>query len=373
MVLIKNGKVFTSSRFIKKDLYIDGSLFSKKGKEDEVYDAEGKFIIPGFWDIHTHGAMCVDVNTASREGFEKISSFFASHGVSRWLCSILTDDEERTTEAIIRAKEAIENPLSGAKLMGIHLEGPFLSPKFAGAMPKHLIINGNVELMKRYVKASGNNIRMMTLAPEVEGNNDVVRAFCKDIAFAMGHSDATYEEGLECIKAGAISITHTGNAMRLFHQHQPALFGVAMAEDVYCEMICDGLHLHKDTVKMYMKVKGPEKLLAVSDSISAAGMPDGEYMLGINPVVVKNGDALLRDAPVRAGSTLTMDRAFRNIMAFSEMNMASSVPPTGPNQAKMLGFGNEYGSLKVGYHADFNVVDSNGNIEAIFIDGKRVL
>ena len=227
-------------------------------------------------------------------------------------------------------------------------------------------------LMERYVKASGNNIRMMTLAPEVPGNLCVIKAFHKSIAFAMGHSDATYEEGLKAIEAGAVSITHTGNAMRLFHQHQPALFGVAMAEDVRCEMIADGLHLHPDTVRMYMKVKGGKKLLAISDSISAAGMPDGNYMLGINPVVVKNGDALLRDKNVRAGSTLTLDRAFRNIMAFSGESMAHCVPPMGPNQAEMLGFGKTYGSLSKGYVADFNVVDEKGNVEATFIEGKRV-
>lgn len=372
MILIKNGKVYSNGRFQKRDLYVENGHFSHKGESDEMFDAEGRFIIPGFWDIHTHGAMCVDVNAADREGFERISTFLASHGVTRWLCSILTDDEERTTAAILRAREAIENPLPGAKLMGIHLEGPFLSPKFAGAMPPHLIIEGNVALMERYVKASGNNIRMMTLAPEVPGNLCVIKAFHKSIAFAMGHSDATYEEGLKAIEAGAVSITHTGNAMRLFHQHQPALFGVAMAEDVRCEMIADGLHLHPDTVRMYMKVKGGKKLLAISDSISAAGMPDGNYMLGINPVVVKNGDALLRDKNVRAGSTLTLDRAFRNIMAFSGESMAHCVPPMGPNQAEMLGFGKTYGSLSKGYVADFNVVDEKGNVEATFIEGKRI-
>ena len=373
MLHIKNGKVFSGTEFVRKDIYVDDTHFSRKGEVREVFDAEGKYIIPGFWDIHTHGAVCVDVNDADREGFEKISAFLSQHGVTRWLCSILTDDEERTTEAIKRAVDAIENPLKGARLMGIHLEGPFLSPKFAGAMPKNLLINGDVELMKRYVKASNDNIRMMTLAPEVPGNNQVVKAFHKSIAFAMGHSDATYEEGLACIDAGAVSITHTGNAMRLFHQHQPALLGVAMAEDVYCEMIADGLHLHPDTVKMYMKVKGSQRVLAISDSISATGMPDGEYMLGINPVVVKNGDVLLRDAPVRAGSTLTLDRAFRNIMRFSGEKMVTCVPPMGQNQAKMLGFGDEYGDIKCGFVADFNVVDKDGNIEATFIEGKRVL
>lgn len=373
MLQIKNGKVFSQNGFVKKDIFVDGSNFVRKGEVTEVFDGEGKFIIPGFWDIHTHGAVCVDVNDADREGFEKISAFLAKHGVTRWLCSILTDDEERTTYAIKKAVDAIENPLKGARLMGIHLEGPFLSPKYAGAMPKNLLINGNIELMKRYIKASNNNIRMMTLAPEVPGNIEVVKAFHKSISFAMGHSDATYEEGLACINAGAVSITHTGNAMRLFHQHQPALFGVAMAENVYCEMIADGLHLHPDTVKMYMKVKGSQKLLAISDSISATGMPDGEYMLGINPVVVKNGDALLRDAPVRAGSTLTLDRAFRNLMKFSGLKMVDCVPPTGQNQAKMLGFGERYGQLKHGFVADFNVVDKDGNIVGTYIEGKRVL
>lgn len=372
MLQIKNGKVFSDKGFVKKDIFIDGAHFSRKGDVSEVLDAEGKFIIPGFWDIHTHGAVCVDVNDADREGFEKISAFLSRHGVTRWLCSILTDDEERTTEAIKKAVDAIEKPLKGSRLMGIHLEGPFLSPKYAGAMPKNLLINGDIELMKRYIKASNNNIRMMTLAPEVAGNNEVVKAFHNSIAFAMGHSDATYEEGCACIKAGAVSITHTGNAMRLFHQHQPALFGVAMAEDVYCEMIADGLHLHPDTVKMYMKVKGSQRLLAISDSISATGMPDGEYMLGINPVVVKNGDALLRDAPVRAGSTLTLDRAFKNIMHFSGQKMECCVPPMGQNQARMLGYGDSLGEIKKGFIADFNIVDVEGNIEATYIEGKRV-
>lgn len=291
----------------------------------------------GFIDIHTHGAINIDVNSATTDELLKLSDFFKEHGCDAWLPTIMTDSEENMLEACSRVARAMCNQKSGARILGIHLEGPFLSPLFGGAMNRTYLRKGDCRFIERLIKASEGHILRLTLAPEVEGCMDVIREFSKDIAISLGHSNATYKEAMKAFELGANCITHCGNAMRLFHQHEPGLLGAAFDSDCYIEVIGDGLHIAPDSVKVYLKIKGPERILIVTDSMSATGIGDGEFMIGGSRVVVKNGDARIPELDVRAGSILTMDRAFENICRFTGLGEDDVYPMFRENQERLLG------------------------------------
>lgn len=182
-------------------------------------------------------------------------------------------------------------------MMGIHLEGPFLSPEYKGAMPEHLLQSKNIPLIEEYQKAAQGEIRYITVSPEVDGMvEDIPKLKALGIQVAIGHSGADYDTARAAVANGAMASTHTGNAMKLLHQHFPAIWGAVLEDDrVYCEVICDGRHLHPGTVRLILKTKGLERVVAVTDSIMAAGLPDGEYRLGVNEVVVIDGDAKLKE------------------------------------------------------------------------------
>ena len=310
--LIKNASVYHNHRFEALDFLLEDGRISRMGgcegeRCDEVIDAGGKRVVPGFIDIHTHGAVGVDVNGADADGFEKICRFFASQGTTSWLCSVLTDTKEQTMHAIQMYKEWKNTEHHGANLMGIHLEGPFLCPAYKGAMPEHLLKKPDMELLKAYQEAAEGEVRYITVSPEVEGIVDFI-PYIKSLGIqvAIGHSGADYDTARRAIQNGALGATHTGNAMKLLHQHFPAIWGAVLEDDeVYCEMICDGRHLHPGTVRFIIKIKGLDRVIAVTDSIMAAGLPDGNYKLGVNDVVVVDGDAKLVSDGTRAGSTLT--------------------------------------------------------------------
>ncbi len=290
----------------------------------------------GFIDIHTHGALGIDVNAASVEELHRLSEFFFERGVKGWMPTVMTDTEERMHRAVKTVAEAKRSQRSGALIMGIHLEGPFLSPVYSGAMPKELLLEGDPALVEHLQRSADGAIRIITVAPEINGVIPVIRAFSDTIAFSLGHSNATYREGMDAIEAGAVSITHFCNAMRLFHMHEPGLMGAALESDVWCEIIADGIHLVPSAVRVLLKAKGREKLMVVSDSMSAAGQSDGEYLLGGNRVTVKDGDAHLSGTSIRAGSVLTMDRAFENMKRFTNLGDEAILPMFGANQLAIL-------------------------------------
>lgn len=330
-------------------------------------------VMPGFIDVHTHGGGGMDVNhIQSVEDVDKLSLFYASHGVTSVQLSLVTDTEENMTRLCRILGEAAEKELSGAELTGIHLEGPFLSDEYKGSMPASLIVDPDPELFQRYYDAAKGHIGYITLAPERNGAMDFISLLrSKGVVVSMGHSSAEYETALEAIGRGVTSSTHTFNAMKLFHMHRPAISGAALeSDDVYAEIISDGFHLHPGAVRLILKTKGLEKVVAITDSIMAAGLPDGEYSLGVNDVVVVNGDAKLHNG-VRAGSTLTLDKAFRNLMAFTGKGPEELWHILSGNQAKMLGLGDR-GEIAVGKRGDFVVLDKDYEVAETIKKGKTV-
>ncbi len=376
---IVNGQVYIGRRFEEKTLCLSGGTLRVLEPDApvpagaEVVDASGKRIVPGFIDIHTHGGVGVDVNGATAEDLEKISRFFAGNGTTSWLCSVLTDTVEQTEWCIdqFKAHKAGEQPTS--ELLGIHLEGPFLAAEYKGAMPEHLLRRGDPELLRSYQERAEGNIRYITLSPEVEGAVELILAAKRlGIVPAIGHSGASYEQSMEAIAAGAAAATHTFNAMGLFHQHRPAIMGAVLESDVYCEMICDGRHLHPGAVRLLIKTKGLDKVVAITDSIMAAGLPDGKYHLGVNQVVVEEGDAKLAGTGVRAGSTLTQDAALRSLVAFTGRPVEELLPALTENPAKLIGVFGRKGSIADGKDADLVVLDGENRVDMVFCRGRML-
>lgn len=370
---------YEKRRMERKDLCLENGRIvcicsPTEGERDgKIYDARGKSVVPGFIDIHTHGGCGTDVNAASREEFEKIGHFFALQGTTSWLCSVLTDTKEQTEKVIHEAVAHMGKHENCADLLGIHLEGPFLSVEYKGAMPEELLKKPDMNLLEEYQREAGGKIRYITVSPEVEGIPEAVPKMKEmGITVAIGHSGADYETAKKCIDNGAAACTHTCNAMKLLHQHFPAIMGAVLESDVYCEVICDGRHLHPGTVRMILKAKGYDRVVAVTDSIMAAGLPDGEYRLGVNDVVVEQGDAKLKSNGVRAGSTLTTGSALKNFITFTGEEMEDVLPLLTMNPARLIGADDRIGSLEQGKDGDVLILDEQYNIVDTFVKGKKI-
>lgn len=376
--VITNALVYTGHRFVPREVYVEEGRVAQLAEKVNApagcprLDLGGKRLVPGFIDIHTHGAAGVDVNAATAAQLNgTIGRFFASQGTTGWLCSVLTDTPEQTLWCLDQAKAAMKEEGDWAQLLGVHLEGPFLASQYKGAMPEHLLQKGSAELFARYEAAGEGAIRYMTVSPEVEGVPAMVRDIAARVKVAIGHSGAEYDTAMECIANGAVSATHTFNAMRLFHQHQPAIMGAVLESDVYCEAICDGRHLHPASVRLLLKCKGWDRVVAVTDSIMAAGLPDGNYKLGVNDVVVEDGDAKLASDGTRAGSTLTTGQALKNLVKFTGEGPEKVLPLLTENPADLLGLPRK-GRIAPGCDADFVVLGEDLTVLRTIVGGRTV-
>ena len=377
--LLKGGTVYRDHRFVAADILTEDGVIRQIGSNleadgAEVFDVSGYRIVPGFLDIHTHGAVGVDVNAAKPEDFEKVCRFQASQGTTGWLGSVLTDTREQTLWCIEQFKQWENLEHRGAELLGIQLEGPFLCPAYKGAMPEHLLQMPNLELLKEYQEAAEGRIRYITVSPELDGMVEFIAEIGKlGIVTAMGHSGADYETAQAAIANGAEAATHTGNAMKLLHQHFPAIWGAVLEDDnVYCEIICDGRHLHPGTVRLIIKTKGVDRVVAITDSIMAAGLPDGKYKLGVNDVVVVDGDAQLANGGSRAGSTLTSGQALKNLLKFTGRPLEEIIPMLTENPAKLIRVYDRVGSIEEGKAANLVALDEECNVCRTYVKGMLV-
>lgn len=378
-----NNLLIQNVRIYRDGVFTPGEILCQEGKIAKIapdidapegtlrLDGTGRRLVPGFMDIHTHGAAGVDVNAASAQELGKIGRFFASQGVTGWLASVLTDTREQTLWCIGEVKKAMEHP-EGAPLLGVHLEGPFLASSYKGAMPEELLQTGNAALLREYLGAGEGAVRYVTVSPEVPGVVEMIEEVSGEVTVAIGHSGADYEISRRAIAAGAKAATHTGNAMRLLHQHEPAIWGAVLEDDrVFCEVICDGRHLHPGTVRLILKTKGMERVVAITDSIMAAGLPDGPYKLGVNDVIVQDGDAKLPNG-TRAGSTLTLINALKNLVAFTGLPVEQLLPLLTRNPAQLLGLSEQKGAIAPGMDADLVLLGEDLTVDATIAGGKVV-
>jgi len=340
---------------------------------------ETETIAPTFFDVHVHGAAGADVMDGSREAMACVGGFLATRGVGHFLATTVTAPVDATLRALERITDAIEAAEhTGARPVGIHLEGPFLSHAKRGVHPAAEIQRPSVELFERFQQAARGHIKLMTIAPETEGAPELIaHATAKGVRVSIGHSGATVAEARAGIRAGAVSATHTFNAMRRLDHREPGIAGAVLDErELYAELICDGIHVAPEFVRLWWQAKGEAHAILVTDGISATGEPDGDYLLGGLEVTVTNRRCLLKSdlaagKQTLAGSVLTMDRAVANLQVFTGAGLLAAVHAASRNPARMLGM-DALGEIAVGQPASFNAFGADGKLVRTVMLGRDV-
>ena len=372
--LIKNGKVVLPdcSGFTDTDVLVEDGRILALGKNlvsDEVFDANGKYILPGLIDIHNHGS--VGIYFGSDEDNEKILAFLASRGITTVLPTIGTNAIDVLVKRINRVLALKESNTAHARVGGIHLEGPFISTEKKGAMPVESP-PCNVESFNILMKAGKGKIKIMTIAPERENALDVIREGVKNgVRMSLGHTMATYAEAMAAIDAGANHATHTFNAMRSYNHRESGVLGAVLTtESVTCEAICDMVHLAPATVKLISRAKGLDKMILISDSVLITGMPDGEYIYDGQTRIVKDGVSRTLNGTI-AGSCFTMADGAKNLVKLG-FSLADVARVGSLNPAKAAGLDGQLGTLEKGKLADILVCDKDMNIERVMLRGRFV-
>lgn len=352
VVVIENGQIASvASR---------GNTELPKG---ELHEFPGTTLGPAFFDVHIHGAAGHDVMEATPEALNTVGKFLASRGTGAYLATTVTAPMDKTLRSLEGLARLIAStPADGAAWpVGIHLEGPFLSHAKRGVHPPDLLLEPEIATFDRMFEAAEGRVRLMTLAPELKGAAELAaHATAKGVRVSVGHSNATAAETKSVLAAGAVGATHTFNAMRPLDHREPGILGTVLADDkIFAELICDGIHTAPELVEIWWKSKGAERGILITDAMSAAGMPDGQYTLGGFAVQVANGKAMANG--VLAGSVLTLDRALSNFVAFTGASVEQGLRLLGANPAAMTGFSG-LGSITVGGAANLVAVDAAGRL-----------
>ncbi len=339
-----------------------------------VIDGDGNILYPGFCDIHTHGALKKDFTSCSVDEMCELSKWYASSGVTSVFPTTTTETEENILLAVKNITEASKK-ITGVHYDGIHIEGPFLSHARRGAHNEMLLREPDIELVKRILSiADGLKIRI-TIAPEIHGAFEFIKQ-CKKLGVlvTLGHSAAGVDTSLEAFGLGADCVTHTFNGLNQLHHREPGLLGAALAEDVYTEVICDGLHIHPEAVKLLDRAKKEDKVVLISDSIILAGCTenDGVFVSAGEKVHVVDGKILTVDSGVLAGSSLKLCDGVYNYSKFCSVPLDKAARAAGENAAKAADVYNMCGSIENGKRADFVLMDRNGKLVNTICDGKIV-
>jgi N-acetylglucosamine-6-phosphate deacetylase len=373
MKAIKNGILITKDAIVKdKVILYDRQIIGIEDSVDsnsvtEWLNASGNYVAPGFMDIHTHGAGGVDVMDGDAGAIIAISKSICAGGTTSFLPTTMTLPMPKIRQAMSAIREAISEQKGAARILGVHLEGPFISPSFKGAQDEAFILSPAVDPIREYLDI----IKVITLAPELDHGSAFIREIRRygPIVLSIGHSGATYDEALAAIEAGVCSATHIFNTMTGLHHRHPGVVGAALLSNIYCELIADTVTVHPAVFSLLRKLKGPDKLILITDAMRAAGMPNGEYELGGQPVTVSAGSARLKDGTL-AGSVLQMNQAVRGYQKFTGCPLPEAVRAASLNPAVLLGWGDRKGSLAVGKDADFALLDHDLKVTATIVEGR---
>ena len=368
---IVNGKVILHDEIVEKNVFIDGDkimeISDRQPTEEEIIDAKGAYVSPGFIDVHTHGRGGSDTMYATFEDLNTISKATLKTGVTSFLPTTMTmpvDDITKAIDNIATYKDQVE----GAQILGTHLEGPFFNKKYKGAQPEECMILPTVENYQSFVKDHQDVVRKISIAPELEHSLELIDYLKdKNTVVSLGHTNATYEQAQAAIDAGATSGTHTYNAMTPLTHRAPGVVGAVMINDsVYAELILDGVHVNYAAAKALLRTKG--KLILITDSLEAAGLENGKYLLGNQDVYVKDGEARLIDGTL-AGSIVSMNTAVKNAYEHLGLTLNEAVNLASYNPAQSL---NEplLGEIKAGNYADIIFFDDDIQILQTMIKGQ---
>ena len=368
-MIIGNANVFMDGKFRPASVTIrDDRIVSigDAGIPCDV-DAQGKYLVPGFVDIHTHGAMNEDFSDGKADGLSKMSRYYAKNGVTSFLATTMTLKEKTLTPAMEVIRDFIR-PENGAKCAGIHLEGPFLCYAKRGAQAAENLHAPDQAMFHRLNAASGNRVRLVTVAPEEPGALDFIREISKVCTVSLGHTTADYDTAVAAFKAGATHATHLFNGMPAFAHRAPGVVGAAYDQGATAELICDGMHIHPSAIRVAHQLFG-KNLVVISDSLRCAGMPDGDYELGGQPIEMKGGKATLKGSNTLAGSSSNLLEEVKNLVAFGlSLENAIYAVTTAPAKAARLC---QIGSIEVGKQADLLLLTPELELDSVYIDGKK--
>lgn len=375
-MLIKNCNIIYLDRIETGSILVDNGKIKAINPDDcgdeNIIDAKGLYISPGFIDVHIHGAGGYDTMDGTSEAIDTIAKTIVKHGTTSFTPTTMTVsiDEIRKSLKVIKELKATGN--DGAHILGVHLEGPFVSPKAIGAQnPKHLL-SPSISAYQDIVKDYEDIIVSITLAPEVDGAKELIKYISgSGVICSLGHTNATYEEMLEAIKCGASHSTHLYNAMTPLNHRNPGAVGAVFDSNITTETISDGIHISYPALRIAYKQKGTDNTLLISDAMMACCMPNGEYSLGGQKVIVVNDEARLENGAL-AGSVLTLDKAVRNVYKNSNIPLYEVVKMASFNGAKHCKVDDHKGRIKEGYDADLILFDDDINIKRVFVSGKEI-
>lgn len=336
-------------------------------------DGRGMYVLPGLIDTHVHGTFGDDVMTDGPEGIRRISARFPRFGTTAWLPSTISARHGDLLSAIRACVDAQRAPGEGAEIVGVHVEGPYINLKRKGAQPAEGVRDPDMGEVRELLQAAEGQIRVMTLAPELPGALDLIRYLVEHgIVASLGHTDATYEQALAGIAAGATHATHLFNAMRPIHHRDPGVIAACLNEpEILAEVIPDGVHLDPQIVRLAIRTKGPDRTALITDAFSATGLPDGIHTLGPHRVIVQGNLCTLEDGTI-AGSIITMDGAVRNAMRFAGSTLVEAVRMASLIPARVAGCANRKGSLETGKDADVALFDGELRCVATWANGRQV-
>ncbi|MCU1297568.1 MAG: N-acetylglucosamine 6-phosphate deacetylase [Acidobacteriaceae bacterium] len=365
LVLIENGQIVEVTTQLEREI----------PRHAELKDFGDSVLAPGFIDLHIHGGAGHDLMESDPAGLPAVQQSLAKHGVTSYFPTTVTAPLDQTLSALDRLATAIEaserqqSPSPRQAIpCGIHLEGPFLSHKRRGVHPAENLLAPTMKAFDQFWQASRGHIRIMTIAPELEGALEVIAESAKrGVCISLGHSDATLAEARSGVAAGGRHATHTFNAMRPLSHRDPGILAEVLTNPkLSADIIVDGFHLEPSIVKLFLKAKGPENTVLITDGLSATGMPEGNYQLGSLKVEVKDGKCLFNG--VIAGSVLTMDLAVRNVMKFGDWDLQHAVRAATLNPARVSGLANT-GKLQAGAEADLVVLSPSGEVRNTIVRG----
>lgn len=342
-----------------------------KPTEGDILDYSEDTIAPGLVDTHIHGYVGHDVMDNNFKGIQEISTALLACGVTSWLPTTLTAPTVQLDEVCQTIGDNYQD-VDGAKIRGIFLEGPFFTEKYKGAQNLAYMSDPSIDKLKRWSELSNNLVKKIAIAPEREGVKEFIKyANSIGVKIALAHSDASYEEAKDAVEAGANIFIHTFNGMSGLHHRNPGMVGAALGlDDVYAELISDGHHVHPGAAQVVVKARGVKETVLVTDCMRAGGLGDGQSILGELEVIVKDGQARLKEGGNLAGSVLKLNESVRNMFEWGIVSQADALRMASYSPAKSVNIDNVCGQIQEGMDADFIVVDDNLELKATFLNGE---
>lgn len=373
----QNASVFIDGKFKSADITISDQVFKQidllDGKHEtldkEGLDCSDKLILPGFIELHSHGCIGYDFTTSSSEEIEKMCEFYAANGITSILATTMTIGYDTYKRAMQNIRKVCEEGTNGSRIIGINMEGPFLGAAKKGAHDTRYLLSINEQKYEELNELSGDRVRIIDIDPDLPGAISFIEKYSKSKVISLAHTACDYDTAAAAINAGASHVTHLFNAMNGLHHRAPGIIGAVSDYPVNAEIICDGIHIHPSVLRLVFKAF-PEKLILISDSMSAAGLADGPYELGGQKVIVENGKATLEDGTI-AGSTTTMYKAFKKAIEIG-IPVEQAVLSATLYPARAIHADNETGSIEAGKLADFIIMDKNYSIENVYSAGKLI-